>query len=74
MCTTGKQPAVVTSFKPLFPHLSGRTKAWEEQAFIFVSLYSLLQVKGLPLWSSGQFLAADPEVPSSIPGAAKFSE
>jgi hypothetical protein len=28
-----------------------------------------------PLWSSGQeFLATDPEVPGSIPGATKFAE
>jgi hypothetical protein len=28
-----------------------------------------------PLWSSGQeFLATDPEVPGSIPGATRFSE
>jgi hypothetical protein len=27
----------------------------------------------LPLWSSGQFLATDPEVLGSIPGASRFS-
>ena len=27
-----------------------------------------------PLWSSGQFLATDTEVPGSIPGATRFSE
>jgi hypothetical protein len=27
-----------------------------------------------PLWSSGQLLATDPEVPGSIPGAARFFE
>jgi hypothetical protein len=27
-----------------------------------------------PLWSSGQFLAVNPEVPDSIPGATRFSE
>jgi hypothetical protein len=27
-----------------------------------------------PLWSSGQFLAADSEVPGSIPDATTFSE
>jgi hypothetical protein len=27
-----------------------------------------------PLWSSGQFLATNPEVPGSIPGATRFSE
>jgi hypothetical protein len=27
-----------------------------------------------PLWSSSQFLAADPDVPGSIPGATRFSE
>jgi hypothetical protein len=30
---------------------------------------------GPPLWSSGQeFLATDPEIPVSIPGAIRFSE
>jgi hypothetical protein len=27
-----------------------------------------------PLWSGGQFLATDLEVPGSIPGASTFSE
>jgi hypothetical protein len=30
-------------------------------------------ISGPPLWWPG-FLAADPEVPGSIPGAARFSE
>jgi hypothetical protein len=30
--------------------------------------------RGPPLWSSGQFLATDPEVQGSIPEAIRFSE
>jgi hypothetical protein len=28
----------------------------------------------IALWSSGQFLATDPEVPGSIPSPTRFSE
>jgi hypothetical protein len=31
-------------------------------------------MNGPPLWSSSQFLAANPEVPGSIPVATTFSE
>jgi hypothetical protein len=35
----------------------------------------ILHINWLPLWSSSQeFLATDPEVPGSIPGATRFSE
>jgi hypothetical protein len=40
---------------------------------IIVCLFPLLS-KIPPLWSSGQFLATDPEVPGLIPGATRFSE
>jgi hypothetical protein len=48
------------------------TKLYRQYIYIFrISV----QNSRPPLWSSGQeFLAADPEVPGSIPGTARFSE
>jgi hypothetical protein len=34
----------------------------------------IIIIMGPLLWSSGQFLATDLEVPGSIPGATRFSE
>jgi hypothetical protein len=45
-----------------------------EQSFTF-SLALLLSLSRLPLWSSSQeFLAANPQVPGSIPGPTRFSK
>jgi hypothetical protein len=36
--------------------------------------YNSLYYEVLIIWCSSDFLAADPEIPGSIPGAATFSE
>jgi hypothetical protein len=47
-------------------------------SFLFHSLnfinFSFDLLSRPPLWSGGQFLAANLEVPGSIPGATRFSE
>jgi hypothetical protein len=37
-------------------------------------LFNYASAFRLPLWSSVEFLATDPEVPGSIPGTTRFSD
>jgi hypothetical protein len=55
-------------------YLDGAQNIWNNAKInTFIWWGSCLRTRP-PTWSSGQFLATDPEVPDLIPGASRFSE